>query len=57
LIAVLATLIIPELIVDALKRRFWPSIVDIWQELEQDQCIRGRLEASGVREDIAWGSA
>lgn len=43
----LAAVIVPELVVDTLKRRFWPSITDIWQELEQDKCIRRRLEVSG----------
>ena len=40
-------LVVVELGIDAVQRRFWPSLTDIWQKLEQDEGIRRKLEESG----------
>jgi phospholipid-translocating ATPase len=45
--AVLAVVIVLELGVDVLRRTYWPTLIDLWQELEQDIGIRRRLEESG----------
>lgn len=37
LVIVVAMLVVFELIVNMLKKRFWPSIVDVWQEIEEDR--------------------
>lgn len=36
MIVVLVVLLVFELIVNMAKKRFWPSIVDVWQEIEQE---------------------
>lgn len=43
-IVTLAALIVPDLVFEALKRRFWPSMIEVWQELEQDKEVMKRLE-------------
>jgi len=47
LIIVLAAVIVPELVVDTLKRRLWPSLIDKCQELEQNKNFRLSIEKGG----------
>jgi ABC-type nitrate/sulfonate/bicarbonate transport system permease component len=37
LIIVVAVLVVFDLIINMTKKRFWPSIVDVWQEIEEDR--------------------
>ena len=53
LVSVVTVLVVVELGIDAVQRRFWPSLTDIWQKLEQDEGIRRKLEESG-REGRLW---
>jgi hypothetical protein len=43
---VVAVLVVVDVVVDTLQRRFWPSITDIWQELEKDKAVKARLNGS-----------
>jgi phospholipid-translocating ATPase len=45
--AVLAALVVIELVGDVLQKWFWPSEIDAWQELEQDETIMRRLVERG----------
>lgn len=44
---VLALLIVLELVVDSLKRQFWPTEIDVWQELERDESVRRKIVERG----------
>lgn len=37
LVIVVAVLVVFDLIINMTKKRFWPSIVDVWQEIEEDR--------------------
>lgn len=45
--AVLAVLLVGECVVDAIKRWGWPSEIEVWQELEQDEKVMARLLERG----------
>ena len=34
--AILMAMTMFEIVLELAKRRFWPSMIDIWQELEQE---------------------
>jgi phospholipid-translocating ATPase len=51
-VAIMAALIIPDLVFDALKRRFWPNMIEIWQELEQDPEIMRKLREEDGDETV-----
>ncbi|KAG0647426.1 phospholipid-transporting ATPase [Hyphodiscus hymeniophilus] len=57
LVAVLAVVIMLELGIDMLQKIYWPSSIDVWQELEQDSEIRKRLEMSGGEGGYGLGIA
>lgn len=37
LVVVLTAAILFEVVLETAKRRFWPSMIDVWQELEQNR--------------------
>lgn len=37
LVVVLGVLFVCEILIAVLKRRFWPNVVDVWQEVERDR--------------------
>lgn len=43
-IAIMAALIVPDLVVEALQRRFWPTVIQVWQELEQNGEVMRKLQ-------------
>jgi hypothetical protein len=49
-VVVLGVLTVLELGVDMLQRLFWPSLIDTWQILEQDEDVKERLNASVGRD-------
>lgn len=47
LVGILAALILVELLGDVCMRWLWPTEIEIWQELEQDEKVRKRLVEVG----------
>jgi len=45
--AVLAALVVIELVIDVVKRWVWPSEIDVWQELERDAAVMKQLIERG----------
>jgi phospholipid-translocating ATPase len=37
LVVVLTAVLLFEVVLETAKRRFWPSMIDVWQELEQNR--------------------
>jgi hypothetical protein len=49
LVLVLIFVVGLEVAVEAVGRRWWPSLIEVWQELEGDEGVKTRLgERGGV---------
>lgn len=47
-LAITAALVVLDLAIDACKKWWWPTSVEIWQELEQDETVKRKiLEVGG----------
>jgi phospholipid-translocating ATPase len=47
-IVVLTVVLLLELVITVLRKVYWPTLIEVWQELEQDGDIRRRLEKMSV---------
>lgn len=48
LIVVLGVLFVCEFLITTVKKRFWPNIVDVWQEIERDQRLGKHTDESNI---------